>query len=119
MELALTNAATNIMAKIVKRRIRWNPSDASDVAGYKVYWNVGGGAIDISVDPSKLFPPTAPLQAIVPDDIPELGSVDDEDVTIGIAAVDDVGNESDLDLITVPFDTSAPSAPTGVTVDSL
>lgn len=106
------------MAKIVKRRIRWNPSDSTDVSEYKVYWKVGGGDIDIAVDPFKLFPPTAPLQAIVPDDIPELGDIDD-DVTIGIAAVDDVGNESDLDLITVPFDTSAPSAPTGVTVDSL
>jgi hypothetical protein len=105
------------MAKIVKRRIRWVASEAADVVGYRVYWNIGGGEIDIATAPSKLLGNVT--QAIVPDDIPELASVDDQDVTIGIASVDDVGNESDLGLTIVPFDTSAPDAPTGVTVDSL
>lgn len=104
------------MAKIVKRKIRWVSSQASDVVGYKVYYVVGGGAIDYASTPFKEVNSNI-SQLVVPDDLPELANVD-SDVTIGVAAVDDIGNESDVTEVTVPFDFAAPDVPTGLVVET-
>jgi hypothetical protein len=105
------------MAKTIKRRIRWNASNSLDVLSHKVYWVVGGGEIDYASTNFREFPSNV-TQAIIPDDIPELGGVDD-DVTIGVTAVDDIGNESDITAVTVPLDFLAPSAPTGLVVETI
>lgn len=104
------------MAKIVKRRIRFVPSADADVVSYRVYWNVGGGAVDYNTPNFADFPSTK-SQIIVPDELPALASVDD-DVTIGVSSVDDIGNESDITIVMVPFDFAAPSAPTGLVVET-
>lgn len=112
------------MAKIVKRKIRWVPSTAADVTGYRLYWNLDGPVDPANTADSKLFEVAnltlveGKLQVLVPDDIPALEGVDDDTVTIGIAAVDDVGNESDVVEVTAPFDASSPSAPSGLEVTS-
>lgn len=104
------------MAKIVKRKIRWVPSGDADVVGYKVYWVVGGGDIDYESPDVKVFP-ASQTEVIVPDDIAELTSVDDN-VTIGVSSFDDIGNESDVTSVTVPFDFIAPASPTDLSVES-
>jgi hypothetical protein len=105
------------MAKIVKRTISWGASTAPDVQGYKIYWAVGAGG---SVDYTSTFADVGNVTSvIIPDDVPTFPIVDDV-VTIGVTAYDDVGNESDMTVVTdVPFDFTAPDAPTNVVVGTI
>jgi hypothetical protein len=103
------------MAKINKRRVRWNPSTAEDTVGYRVYYLIGGGEIDVATAP---FKDVATTQVVIPDDIPELANVDGE-VAFGIAALDELANESDLLLVSGPFDFAAPDAPTGAVIETV
>lgn len=104
------------MAKVLKRRVRWPASNAVDVVGYKVYWVVGGGQIDYSSENFVQVPANV-SQIAIPDQIPALADVED-DVTIGVSAIDDIGNESDVTSVTVPFDFAAPDAPANVVVEA-
>ena len=105
------------MAKIVKRTISWGASTATDVQGYKLYWAVGAGA---TVDYTSVFADVGNVTTvIIPDDVPTFPIVDDV-VTIGVTAYDDVGNESDMTVVNdVPFDFTAPDAPTNVVVGTV
>lgn len=105
------------MAKIVKRTIGWGASTAPDIQGYKIYWSVGVGE---AVDYTSAFADVGNVTSVViPDDVPTFPIVDDM-VTIGVAAYDDVGNESDMTVVTdIPFDFTAPDAPTNVVVGTI
>jgi hypothetical protein len=105
------------MAKIVKRTISWGASTAPDVQGYKFYWAVGQGAVidylSDNVDVGNV------ITIIIPDDVPTFPLVEDL-VQIGVTAYDDVGNESDMTVSNdVPFDFTAPDAPTNLVVGTL
>ena len=105
------------MAKIVKRTINWGASTAPDVQGYKFYWKVGEGeVVDYLSDNQDVGNVT---NITIPDDAPTFPLVDDL-VQIGITAYDDVGNESDMTVASnVPFDFTAPDAPTNLVVGTL
>jgi hypothetical protein len=105
------------MAKTIKRTISWNPSTAADVKGYKLYWAQGADAqVDYLSDNMDVGNVT---QIIIPDYIPNFPLIDDM-MTIGITAYDDVGNESDMTILSnVPFDFTAPDAPTNLVVGVL
>jgi len=104
------------MAKIAKRSISWGASTAPDVAGYKLYWKVGEGeVVDYLSDNQDVGNVT---NITIPDDVPTFPLVDDL-VQIGITAYDDVGNESDMTVANVPFDFTAPDAPTNLVVGTL
>lgn len=83
-------------------KLTWDASASSDVAGYYVY--VGD---DTTVDyTSQRFDIGNVTEVNLP--IPGQSMVD-APIKIGIAAVDNVGNVSDLTIITVPVDTDPPA----------
>ena len=102
------------MAKIRKRKVRWNPSSASGVKGYKLYWAVGK-EVNYDCDFAELGDVT---EVTLPDDVPTFPTVAG-DMELGVVAVDHIGNESDMTKLSAPFDFTAPEAPTGLAVETL
>jgi hypothetical protein len=106
------------MAKIVKRTISWGASTALDLTGYKLYWAVGADAtVNYLSTNANVGKKTS---IIIPDDVPTFPLLGDNLVSLGVTAYDDVGNESDMTVIkNVPFDFTAPDAPTNLVVGVL
>jgi len=102
------------MAKIVKRTINFVASTAPDVQGYKLYWAVGGG-VDYLSDNVDIGNVTT---VIIPDDVPTFPLVKDT-IELGVTAYDDMGNESDMTVLSAPFDFDAPDAPTNLEVGNV
>lgn len=102
------------MAKIAKRTISFDPSTASDVAGYKLYWSIDGPVDYLSANADVGNKTTI----IIPDDVPTFPLVEAQ-VNIGVSAYDAIGNESDMVTVTAPFDFDAPDAPTNLVVGTL
>lgn len=105
------------MAKIKKRTISWGASTATDVTGYKLYWAVGANA---NVDYLSSFADVGnKVSIVIPDDVPTFPLVDNQ-MSLGVTAYDDIGNESDMTVVkNVPFDFVAPDAPTNLVVGTL
>src|SRR5262245_9934963 len=99
------------MAKRVSRAIGFAPSDSADVASYRLYWGPSqtDGADTVltnegdnpspSVDIGK--PPTRDvggetLHVVNLDAIPEIQQLAEGEYDFGVAAVDAVGNISDI-----------------------
>jgi len=102
------------LVSIRKRSVRWNASTAPSVTGYKVYWAVGGG-VNYDSDFAEVGNVT---KVILPDDIPSFPILAG-DIELGVVAVNQIGNESDMAKLSGPFDFSAPDAPTGLTVETV
>lgn len=94
------------MAKIRKRKVRWNASSSPGVIGYKVYWAVGGG-VNYDSDFAEVGNVT---EIILPDDIPAF-PVFRGDIQLGITAVTEMGNESEMMTTSAPFEFLAPDPP--------
>ena len=100
------------MARIKTKTIHWNPSPDSDVAGYNVYVLFGetaqpyeGTAINVTGTEVK-----------VPDDFPD-GTFDQEGkYVVQVAAIDDMGNESDTIQTVAEFDFVPPLPPSNLRV---
>ena len=105
------------MAKILQRTISWDPSPATDVVGYNLYWAVGADAVvDYLSDHANVGNKT---NVVIPDDVAEFPLVEDV-MSLGVTAFDDIGNESDMTSVqNVPFDFVAPDAPTNLVVGTL
>ncbi len=105
------------MAKIKKRTISWGASTAADVTGYKLYWAVG---INAPVDYLSSFADVGnKTSVVIPDGVLNFPLVDDQ-MSLGVTAYDDIGNESDMTVLkNVPFDFVAPDAPTNLAVGTL
>ena len=103
------------MAKIIRKRIFWTPGVGPDVVAHRVYVAKEEEVLDYSSPHIEVPMPNA--ECFAPDDFPQ--DIFDEDVNyrVGISAVDDVGNESDIGEIAVPFDFLAPMTPTGIGVE--
>ena len=99
------------MAKFRKKKITWDSVDGSDVANYKLYWAVGGG-VDYNSDCAEVGNVT---EVMLPDDVPSFPHVA-ADMEIGVTAVSDKGNESDMSVFSAPFDFTAPPAPQNLMV---
>ena len=101
------------MAKVTKKKIKFVPSASEDVVAHRIY---------VAPDPDELtfaspmVEVTMPdTEVIVPDEFPGF-PLRDVEYKIGVTAVDDIGNESDMTIVQAPFDFSAPDAPTGVEI---
>jgi hypothetical protein len=102
------------MARIRKRKIRWNSSNASGVAGYKLYWAVGK-EVNYDSDFAEVGNVT---EVILPDDVPSFPIVSG-DIELGVVAIDHIGNESDMTKLSASFDFTAPDAPTGLALETI
>jgi len=95
------------MARLKKRRLRWKASESPQVVGYRLYWATGGtlGYDSACADLGNV------TEVVLPDDIDNFpmtaGPVD-----IGITAVDELGNESDMITLQAPYQFDVPAAPT-------
>ena len=112
--ILITIKDKNKMARVRKRKIRWNASNGSGVAGYKLYWAVGS-KVNYDSDFAEVGNVT---EVILPDDVPSFPIVA-ADIELGVVAVDHIGNESDMTKLSAPFDFTAPDAPTGLTVETV
>ena len=100
------------MAKITQRKLRWTPSDSPQVVGYKLYWAIGG-KVDYTAEHHSIGNVT---ELTLPDDVPAFPCVN-EPMELGLTAVNEVGNESDMVTLSVPFQFATPSAPRDLTLE--
>lgn len=106
------------MARVGEKFFYWDASTASDVAGYRVYAAQAGAGIDYDT-------PSVDVGNVTEVNIGELANdgyaplVDADGVfDLGVAAVDDMGNESHISIVAnVPLDFVPPAAPTNPYVD--
>ena len=103
--------------RTIKKRIRWDPSLAADVAVYRVYVEKEPTAVGYDSQYIEVTAPTT--QVVVPDDFPAGTFSEDTLYNMGISALDDLGNESDITPVSAPFDFVAPDAPTNIIVEDL
>jgi hypothetical protein len=102
------------MGKIKKKRICWEPSVSTDVVKYRLYWSEDG-LVDYT---SKSVDLGNDTEVIIPDDIPSFPRVNG-DMALGITAVNEAGNESDLTKITSKINFLVPDAPTNLAVEEV
>jgi hypothetical protein len=102
------------MAKIKKRRFLWDPSTSSNVIGYKLYWAEQG---EVNYDSPCAMIGNA-SEVVLPDGIPSFPIVKGP-IELGITAVNEIGNESDMVRFATPFQFSVPDAPTSPRLEVL
>jgi len=100
------------MGRIKKRRICWEPSMSDDVVKYRLYWSEEG-VVDYA---SKSVDVGNVTEVVIPDDIPSFPRIKG-DVALGIAAVNEGGNESDMAKMTAKINFIVPDAPTNLVVE--
>lgn len=103
---------TMLTARIRKRRVRWTASATPEVEGYKIYWSTRG---NVSYD-SDFSAVGKVTELILPDDVPIFPLVS-ADVELGVTAVDDAGNESEMVKASAHFSFAPPDAPTNLVID--
>jgi hypothetical protein len=102
------------MAKVKKRRLVWEPSASPNVIGYKLYWAKEG---DVNYDSPCAMIGNAP-EVVLPEQVPSFPIVKGS-IELGITAVNEVGNESDMVILAAPFQFSVPDAPTSPELEAL
>ncbi len=94
------------MAKIKKRKLIWEPSTSPNVIGYKLYWAEEG---EVNYDsPSAMIGNIN--EVVLPGQVPSFPVVKGS-IELGITAVNEMGNESDMMIVAAPFQFSTPDAP--------
>lgn len=104
------------MAKIVKKKITFTPSTGEDVVAHRIYAAPAPDELSYNSVFVEVAAPKA--EVIVPDEFPAM-PLRDVEYKLGITAVDDAGNESDMAQLTTPFDFAAPDAPSNVAVEDV
>jgi hypothetical protein len=102
------------MAKVKKRRLLWEPSTSPNVIGYKLYWAQEG---EVNYDsPCAMIGNVA--EVVLPEQVPSFPIVKGS-IELGITAINEVGNESDMLIVAAPFQFSVPDAPTSPGLEAL
>jgi len=99
----------NSVSKTRKKRIRWSRPRSINVAGYRLYWSVSG---EVNYD-SEFVDIGDRMEVILPDQVPSLHHVRGE-VALGITALNQDGNESDMVKFKVHFDSPVEGVPGGL-----
>jgi hypothetical protein len=100
------------MAKIKNVNVSFTASTSPDVVGYKLYMTEAGTSLSYTSESFNLGTSTSFNMSTLP------GVTDKDGVfNLGIVAIDDAGNESDMAVAeNVALDFVAPDAPVEVTV---
>jgi len=102
------------MGKIKQKKLRWEPAAGEGPAKYKLYWSENG-ALDYA---SSFVEVGSVTQIILPDDIPSFPRIAGN-LELGVSAVNQAGNESDITRISAYFDFTVPEAPKSLVVEDL
>jgi Tfp pilus assembly protein PilZ len=102
------------MGKIRKKKVRWEASGSDDVAKYRLYWSKYG---EVTYDSESAEIGTV-TEVVLPDDVPSFPLVAG-DMHLGISAINEAGNESDLTKLTAYFNFVVPEPPQNLEVEDL
>ena len=100
------------MGKVRKRTLRWEPS--AGAAKYRVYWSTQG---PVGYE-SEFFEVESKTLVVLPDEAPSFPKIVGN-IELGITAVNEAGNESDITIARVYIDFTVPEAPKILTVEDL
>lgn len=99
---------------VARRKISWDPSPSQGVVGYRIYWAVGK-----PVDYESEFADVGNVtNLILPADVPSFPLVIGR-MEIGITAMSESGNESDMHVVSATFDFKRPDMPLDVKIESI
>jgi len=102
------------MAKMKKRKLCWKASESQQVVGYRLYW-AESGEVGYNSPFAALGNVT---EVVVPDDVNGF-SHKGGPIEFGVAAVDELGNESDLTTFMASYQFNIPLAPEGMWIEPL
>jgi len=102
------------MGKIRKKKVRWEPSGSDDVAKYRLYWSKYG---EVTYD-SESAEIGIVTEVVLPDDVPTFPLIAG-DVHLGISAINEAGNESDMTKLTAYLNFVVPEPPQNLEVEDL
>lgn len=97
-----------------RRRISWDPSPGPGVVGYRIYW-AWGEQVDYSSDFADVGNMTS---LVLPTEVPSFPMVTGP-VEIGVTALTESGNESDMVVLSAIFDFKRPEMPLNVRIKSI
>jgi hypothetical protein len=97
------------VGKIKRRKLRWTGSESPQVVGYKLYWEENG---DVTYNSSYAVLGNV-TEVVLPDDVQDF-KTDNGPIEFGIAAMDELGNESDMITVSAPYQFKIPHAPEGI-----
>jgi hypothetical protein len=113
-ESKITEKEASRMGKVRNKKLRWEPAAGEEATKYKLYWSENG-----MVDYTSSFAEVGVVtQVILPDDIPSFPRMAGN-LELGIAAVNQAGNESDITKISAYFDFTVPEAPKSLVVEDV
>jgi len=101
------------MGKIKSRKVRWEPSPTEGVR-YRLYWSIGGG-VDYYSDHADVGNVT---EVMIPKDIPSFPLTSGR-FELGISAINQAGNESELTKAIVHVDFTVPEAPQTLVIEEM
>lgn len=108
--------------KIVSVNLKFAPSSAPDVAGYKLYhvpagteFDGGSPFIDLGMPP---LDSATGLLIVELRDLEAIAALAEGTYTLGVSAYDDVGNESDMSIGDLEVDFTAPDPPGPLSFES-
>jgi hypothetical protein len=99
------------MARPRKRRIRWERPANAAAMRYRLYWAIGE-SVGYDSDYREFNDAT---ELILPDDLPGL-SINAHPIRLGVSAINEAGNESDIAILDVQLDFAVPEAPKNLQV---
>jgi len=102
------------MGKIRKKKVRWEPSGSDDVAKYRLYWSKYG---EVTYD-SESAEIGIVTEVVLPDDVPTFPLIAG-DIHLGISAINEAGNESDMTKLTAYLNFVVPEPPQNLEVEDL
>jgi hypothetical protein len=102
------------MGKLRSRKVRWEASRSADVVGYRLYWSTRGA---VNYD-SEYLDVGMITEVTIPNEIPSFRMISG-DIELGISAINQAGNESEMTKATVHLDFTVPQAPEKLVVDEL
>jgi hypothetical protein len=95
------------MAKVKTVTLTFDESDLTDIVEFRVFYDVNA----INDKSPYISVPVVAGQTAYEIELPTAVPVTDGSWTLGVIAVDDAGNESDMDTITRFFDFIPPAKP--------
>lgn len=112
--IGLDKETESTMGKARRKRVNWQPSTSADVSGYRLYWAIWG---QVNYD-SQYIELGNITEVTLPDDIPSLFQRTG-DIQLGVTAMTQAGNESDMTKLNAFIDFRVPEAPHNFEIDNI